>query len=294
MAIKKRGLHRGLDALLGDVAPRETVLPERTEGLQQIPVEWLKRGRYQPRKDIEPTKIQELAESIKAQGIIQPILVRQLAPESFEIIAGERRWRAAQLAQLAEVPVLVRELDDKSALAIALIENIQREDLSPLEEAEALQRLIDEFDMTQQTMADAVGKSRAQVTNLLRLLGLEPEVKALLNNRELDVGHARALLPLAAELQIKAARKVAQQGLTVRMTENLAKQLQQNQSAPATKPSADPDSQRLIERLTEKLGAKVTINHSANGGGKLVVNYRSLDQLEGILQTLGVAEQEEF
>ncbi|MDT8406438.1 MAG: ParB/RepB/Spo0J family partition protein [Methylococcales bacterium] len=293
MATKKRGLHRGLDALLGDVV-QQTQAPVSQQGVQQLPVEWLKRGRYQPRKDIDPGKIQELAESIKAQGIIQPIIVRKLEEQHYEIIAGERRWRAAQLAQLSDVPVLVRELDDRTALAIALIENIQREDLSPLEEADALQRLLDEFGMTQQSLGAAVGKSRAQVANLLRLLDLEAEVKALLNNKELDMGHARALLALPGNLQVQAARKVAQQGLTVRATESLVKALLQPKHPTAQTANHDADTQRLIDRLTDRLGADVMLNHQPSGAGKLVVNYRSVDQLEGILQVLGVSDEDEI
>ncbi len=185
MVLKKRGLGRGLDALLGDTSPQVT-----KNQLQHLPVEFLQRGQYQPRKDIDPEKLQELANSIKAQGIVQPIVVRKLGQDTYEIVAGERRWRAAQLAMLAEVPVVIRDIDDRAAMAIALIENIQREDLNPLEEAEALRRLLDEFTMTHQQIADAVGKSRATISNLLRLLDLQPEIKLLLLKRDLEMGHA--------------------------------------------------------------------------------------------------------
>ncbi len=278
MAAKKRGLGRGLDALLGDVSPRTA---EKTQQLQTLPIEFLQRGQYQPRKDINPETLKELANSIKAQGIIQPIVVRLITKDKYEIIAGERRWRAAQLAALQEIPVVIKEIDDRSAMAIALIENIQREDLNALEEAEALRRLLDEFEMTHQQIADAVGKSRATVSNLLRLLDLQGEVKNLLGKGQLEMGHARALLSLQGDKQVVLANKVVNQGLTVRAVEKLIKEQSKEHKPVANKP--DTDTVRLQEELTEKTGAKVTINHQNNGKGKLVFNYTSLEELEGII-----------
>lgn len=280
MALQKRGLGRGLDALLGDMPPAE-----KKNDLQKLPIEWLQRGKYQPRKDIDPEKIRELADSIKAQGIIQPIVLRKIGDERYEIVAGERRWRAAQLAGLQEVPVVVRDLDDRSVMAIALIENIQREDLNPLEEAEALKRLLEEFELTHQQIADAIGKSRATVSNLLRLMDLQPEVKKLLLEKQIEMGHARALLPLNAELQVRAAHKIAQQSLSVRAVEKLIRDLQ---TEPQKKlpPEVDRDTLRLQEDLTAKLGAKVSISHKKNGSGKLVVSYSSLEQLDGIIEQI--------
>ena len=281
MNVKKRGLGRGLDALLGDVSGR----PEKHHALQTLPIEQLQRGKYQPRKDIDPEKLQELANSIKAQGIIQPIVVRSLDIDRYEIVAGERRWRAAQLAGLADVPVVVKNLDDHSTMAIALIENIQREDLNPLEEADALKRLIDEFDMTHQQIAEAIGKSRTTVTNLLRLIELQPEVKRLLLENQLDMGHARALLALTGVKQIEAARKIAQEGLTVRATERLIKELQQ-EPKPVKVKVVDHDTLRLQNELTNKLGAKVIIDHKESGAGKLVISYTSLEELDGIIEQI--------
>lgn len=288
MSLKKRGLGRGLDALLGGaVLPAGIGGDQRGAGtLQNLPVEFLQRGKYQPRKDINPEKLQELADSIKAQGIVQPIVARRLDNEKYEIVAGERRWRAAQLAGLADVPVLVKELDERSALAIALIENIQRQDLNPLEEADALKRLLEEFGLTHQQVAEAVGRSRVAVTNLLRLLELQPEVKQLLRDGKLEMGHARALLGLPADKQIAAAHRIAIAGMTVRAAEQLAKDLQADKQLPAA-PARDPDTVRLQNHLTERLGARVVINHQGNGGGKLVINYTSLDELDGVLKRIG-------
>ncbi|MDD5271822.1 MAG: ParB/RepB/Spo0J family partition protein [Methylovulum sp.] len=289
MALQKRGLGRGLDALLGEITPKEgdkatddSIFTTEKHPTQQLPIEYLQRGKYQPRKDMNPEKLQELADSIKAQGIIQPIVVRQLALEKFEIIAGERRWRAAQLAGLQEVPVLLREIDDRSAMAIALIENIQREDLNPLEEADALRKLLDEFAMTHQQIADAVGKSRATVSNLLRLIELNPEVKKFLINRELEMGHARALLSLSDSQQLTIAQKIVKDGLNVRATEQLVKQCHAEPKAPVEK-RIDNDTLRLQDELTAKLGAKVLIDHKDHGGGKVVITYSSLDELDGII-----------
>jgi ParB family chromosome partitioning protein len=293
MALHKRGLGRGLDALLGNVSLKETATEtghsvahdgggEERPALQTLPVEFLQRGKYQPRKDINPEKLQELADSIKAQGVIQPIVVRKIAPDKFEIVAGERRWRASQLAGMQDVPVVIKEIDDRTAMAVALIENIQREDLNPLEEAEALRRLLDEFAMTHQQVADAVGKSRVTVTNLLRLLDLNPEVKKLLLSNQLEMGHARALLGLDAARQIAAAHKIVKEGLTVRAAERLVKDSQAEAKRPKQK-IIDKDTLRLQDELAAKLGAKVVIDHKQNGSGKLVIAYSSLDELDGLI-----------
>jgi len=277
MAEKRRGLNRGLDALLGAVS-----LGEEKEQLHTLPIEYMQRGKYQPRKDIDPEKLQELADSIKAQGIIQPVVVRKIGLEKYEIVAGERRWRAAQLAGLQQVPVVIKDLDDRTAMAIALIENIQREDLNPLEEAEALKRLLDEFAMTHQQIAEAVGKSRVTVTNLLRLIDLQSEVKKLLLNKQLEMGHARAILTLDGSIQIAAAYKIVKLGLTVRAAERLVKDLQEAPKEKIIK-EMDKDTLRLQEDLTAKLGAKVSIEHKNNGAGRLVIAYSSLEELDGIL-----------
>jgi ParB family transcriptional regulator, chromosome partitioning protein len=276
----KRGLGRGLDALLGEVSSKETVNPTHT-----LPIEYLQRGKFQPRKDMNPEKLQELADSIKAQGIIQPVVVRSISDNKYEIVAGERRWRAAQLAGLQQVPVVVKDIDDRATMAIALIENIQRQDLNPLEEAEALKRLLDEYEMTHQQLADAVGKSRVTITNLLRLMDLQPEVKKLLVNGQLEMGHARALLSLDAAKQIAAAQKIAREGLTVRAAEKLVKDAQTEPKPQAPK-VVDKDTIRLQDQLTAKLGAKVVIEHKDNGAGKLVISYTSLEELDGILEQL--------
>lgn len=283
MAAKKRGLGRGLNALLGDVAVATE--KEKSQDLQTLPIEFLQRGKYQPRKDMHPETLQELADSIKAQGIIQPIIVRLLADDKYEIIAGERRWRAAQLASLQEVPVVIKNIDDRSAMAVALIENIQREDLNALEESEALKRLLDEFEMTHQQVADAVGKSRATVSNLLRLLDLQNEVKTLLAKGLLDMGHARCLLALEGDQQIEVANQVVKQGLSVRAVEKIIKN--QGSEQKSVEQKLDSDTLRLQEQLTEKTGAKVTINHQQNGKGKLIFNYTSLEELEGIIARIG-------
>jgi ParB family transcriptional regulator, chromosome partitioning protein len=279
-ALAKRGLGRGLDALLGDVSSKETVTATNT-----LPIEYLQRGKFQPRKDMNPEKLQELADSIKAQGIIQPVVVRKIGQDKYEIVAGERRWRAAQLAGLQEIPVVIKDIDDRATMAIALIENIQRQDLNPLEEAEALRRLLDEFTMTHQQIADAVGKSRATVTNLLRLMELQPEVKKLLINGQLEMGHARALLALDGAKQVAVAQKIAKEGLTVRMAEKLVKDAQTEAKPQKTK-AIDTDTLRLQNELTAKLGAKVLIEHKSNGAGKMVISYASLEELDGIIDQL--------
>ena len=283
MAAKKRGLGRGLNALLGDVAPIEKE-KDKNQTPQTLPIEFLQRGKYQPRKDMSPEPLKELADSIRVQGIIQPIIVRLVADDKYEIIAGERRWRAAQQASLQEVPVVIKEIDDRSAMAIALIENIQREDLNALEESEALRRLLDEFEMTHQQVADSVGKSRATVSNLLRLLDLQNEVKTLLGKGLLEMGHARALLALEGEKQIELANKVVSQSLTVRAVEKLIKNLGSEKKEEVKK--QDSDTLRLQAELTEKTGAKVVINHQQNGKGKLIFNYTSLEELEGIINRI--------
>ncbi len=277
MAIKKRGLGRGLDALLGDAA---TTPPSAT---QTLPLNKIEPGRYQPRNDLDLDKLQELADSIKAHGVVQPIVVRATGTDQYELIAGERRWRAAHIAGLSEIPVVIREMDDRSVLAVALIENIQREDLNPLEQAESLCRLLEEFEMTHQQLAESVGKSRASISNLLRLLELHPEVKKLLQEGRIEMGHARALLGLVGEKQLEAAFKVADGKMTVRATEQLVRKYQQSSSPKPKKHRIDPDIQRLQEDLSNKLGAKVTIRHSKSGKGKLLIDYGDLDQLEGLL-----------
>jgi ParB family chromosome partitioning protein len=281
MMQKKRGLGRGLSELLGDVAPMDA--PQ--QAVMTLPIEFLQRGKYQPRKDMDPEKLKELSDSIAVQGIIQPIIVRKIEGDQYEIIAGERRWRAAQLAELRDVPVVVKDIDDRSVMAIALIENIQREDLNALEESEALKRLQDEFSLTHQEIAIAVGKSRAMVTNLLRLLELAPEVKDLMAKGLLEMGHARALLGLDEAKQLVVAQKVVKQGLTVRAVEKLVREQHEK---PEVIRAPDPDTQRLEQQLSEKTGAKVEINHQRSGKGKLVIYYSGLEELDGIVKKIGV------
>ncbi|KAF0191766.1 MAG: chromosome partitioning protein ParB family [Gammaproteobacteria bacterium] len=285
---KKRGLGRGLEALLGNAVPAQAAeAPRAAPGsdLRMIPVDLIRRGRYQPRHDMHTESLEDLAASIRAQGVIQPVVVRPLDVGGYEIIAGERRWRAAQLAGLSEIPTIVRDVADKAAIAMALIENIQRENLNPLEEAGALQRLIREFNMTHQEAAEAVGRSRAAVSNLLRLLELNQDVKQLVENRQLEMGHARALLGLTGGMQSEAAHRVVAKGLSVRETEQLVAQLQKDHGKrPATRAAAvDPNVRQLQHDLSEKLGAAVQIQPGARGKGKLVIQYNSLDELDGIL-----------
>ena len=285
MSAKKRGLGRGLDALLATSQAGKSSaseLPEKQGELQKIPVEFLQPGKYQPRKDMSSEALEDLASSIRSQGIIQPIVVRQLSENKYEIIAGERRWRAAQIAQLDVIPCLIKDVPDESAVAIALIENIQREDLNAMEEAQALDRLMVEFELTHQEVATAVGKPRTTVTNLLRLNNLNDDVKLLLEHGDIEMGHARALLALAGDAQNEAAHIVSGKGLTVRDTENLVRRLLDpvKEKEPVNK---DPDVQRLQTQLSENLGAPVNIAHNAKGKGKLVINFSSLDQLDGIL-----------
>ncbi|MDR5172111.1 ParB/RepB/Spo0J family partition protein [Methylobacillus flagellatus] len=277
--VKLKGLGRGLDALLaGDV---ETVSANDTPNT--LSVSQLQPGKYQPRTHMDQASLASLADSIRAQGIMQPILVRRVADDKFEIIAGERRWRASQLAGLSEVPVLVREIPDESALAMALIENIQRENLNPLEEAQGIQRLINEFDMTHQAAADAVGRSRSVVTNLLRLQNLNKNVQEMLMQGQLDMGHARALLSLPEAKQIMAAEQIAQKQLSVREAEKLVKQLsaEPQQKAPKT---VDRDVLRLQEDLSELLSATVEIRAGSKGKGEVKIHYGSLDQLDALIQ----------
>jgi ParB family chromosome partitioning protein len=293
MNAKRTGLGRGLDALLGDTtAPPRPVPTEPREGLRQIPVELLQRGQYQPRQDMHQESLDDLARSIKAQGLVQPIVVRPLPTPTaageirYEIIAGERRWRAAQLAGLATVPAVVRQIPDSAVIAQALIENIQRENLNPLEEAQAIQRLLNEFQLTHQDAADAIGRSRAAVSNLLRLLDLGEDARRLLREGTLEMGHARALLALAdARMQAEVAALVAKKDLSVRETEALVRRVLEGRGDGRAKesPRTDPDVQRLEQDLAERLGARVSIEPGRKGAGKLVVRYNSLDELEGIL-----------
>lgn len=283
MAAKKRGLGKGLDALLSQHVADLDSLP--VDQLSQLPVDLIKRGAYQPRMEIDADALQDLANSIRIQGVVQPIIVRPVtASNQYEIIAGERRWRAAQMAGLHEIPALVRDVTDQTAMCMALIENIQREDLNPLEEARALSRLLKEFDMTHDQVADSVGRSRSTVTNILRLLELHPEVQKMLESGSLEMGHARAILSLVAEQQPEVARKVATRGLSVRATEQLVRGLQSRQSRPrpATK-QPDPNISRLEDELSEQLGAQVAIKHTSGGKGTVQIRYNSLDELEGIL-----------
>ena len=308
MIQKKPTLGRGLADLLGQAAAPRPVTPAGAAGaaaaeaaapaeeLARLPLELLQRGRYQPRIDMRPETLEELAASIRAQGVVQPIVVRPIAPpaagepQRYEIIAGERRWRAAQIAGLTGIPAVIRRIPDEAAIAVALIENIQRESLNPLEEARALERLINEFELTHAQAAEAVGRSRAAVSNLLRLLELAPEVGALVERRELEMGHARALLALPGRRQqAEVAAIVARKGLSVRDTEALVRRMQQrgrDGEAAAGEGSAaagDPDVRRLERELADRLGAKVAIQHSQGGKGRLVVTYNSLDELDGIL-----------
>jgi len=301
MAAKKRGLGRGLNALLGGVAEvKELTDPKPApttpssgssetgnNELRHLSIELIQRGIYQPRVHFEPESLQELAESIKAQGVVQPIVVRPISAGRFELIAGERRWRASQLAGLQEIPAVVKDLSDQAAAAVSLIENIQRENLNPLEESRALQRLIDEFDMTHQQVAEAVSRSRTTVTNLLRLKDLNEDVKLLVDERKIDMGHARALLALTGHEQSALAVKAAEQGWSVRETEKKVKQ-QLNPALRVSDASAktDPDIKRLQDQVSERLGAQVDVQHKSNGKGKLVINYSSLDELDGILNKI--------
>ena len=285
MNTRKRGLGRGLDALLGSIPAAGMTDTGKVEELHTLPVDLLQRGGYQPRMDFEKDAMQELADSIKAQGVLQPVMVRPLADSGkFEIIAGERRWRAAQLAGLHEIPAVVRELDDQTAMCIALIENIQREDLNPLEHARGLSRLSEEFDMTHDAIAESVGRSRSAVTNMLRLLELTDEVKHLLENRQLEMGHARALLTLTEQQQKWAARQIIKSGLSVRRAEALVRRLQNVKTTlKSGQDRADPNIKLLETELSEQLGTAVTVQQQKQGKGTLRIAYSSLAQLDGIL-----------
>jgi len=295
MSVRKRGLGRGLDALLGGGNAASSVgtdaintALEADHGGEassrcELPVDLIQRGKYQPRRDIEPESLRELADSIIAQGVIQPISVRPISDQRYEIIAGERRWRAAQLAGLDVIPVVIRDVSDQAAIAMALIENIQREDLNPIEEAVSLQRLQSEFDLTQQEVATAVGKSRSTVANLLRLMTLQEDVQRLVEHGDLEMGHARALLGLEGANQSQAARIVVSKGMTVRQTEALVRHLLAKKTGPAAVKHIDPNIRHLQDDLSLRLGAPVQILHSAKGKGKLVLSYNSLDELDGIL-----------
>jgi ParB family chromosome partitioning protein len=305
MATKRKGLGRGLDALLGGAKGAEasaaiatvaasTQEQESLDGkLAHLPVEFIQRGKYQPRRDMHPEALEELAASIKTQGVMQPIVVRPLGKDAggvdkYEIIAGERRWRATQLAGVDTIPCVIRDVPDEAAIAMALIENIQREDLNPMEEAFALKRLQDEFELTHQEVAHAVGKSRTTITNLLRLLALTDDVKTMLEHGDLEMGHARAMLSLEAADQRDVARQVVSRGLSVRQTEALVRKVQQGVQTPAAIETASTgDVGKLEEALAEKIGVPVSISHSSKGKGKLVLSYNSLDELDGILSHLG-------
>lgn len=282
--VKKPGLGRGLDMLLS--SSTKNVNLNRDSELKKLPVEKIRKGEYQPRLSIDPDALQELAESIKAQGLVQPVVVRQLENGEYELIAGERRWRASQIAGLHTIPAIVRDIPDQAAAAMSLIENIQREDLNPLEEAIAMSRLIADFGLTHQQTAESVGRSRAAVSNLLRLLDLEEATKELLDSGKLDMGHARALLALSGTLQVETANTVAHKELSVRETEKLVKRLtnpdQSQQSKFPVKKALEV--QKLEDSLSEKLGAQVNIQYNNKGKGKLVVEYNNLDELDGILE----------
>ncbi|MGY0557420.1 MULTISPECIES: ParB/RepB/Spo0J family partition protein [unclassified Lysobacter] len=291
---KKRGLGRGLEALLGPKAGATVLEAGIGDSLRYLPVDALAPGKYQPRKHWDEDKLEELAESIRAQGVIQPIVARETREhggKTYEIIAGERRWRASQLAGLDEIPVVVREVDDRTVIAMALIENIQREDLNPLEEASALQRLIDEFDLTHAQAAGAVGRSRASVSNLLRLLELPPAIRALVETRQLEMGHARALLTLSPELASKLASDAAEHGWSVREVEHRVQQyalgkVPEGKRARPAKARPQADIVTLERELSESLNTKVNVLHGRGGKGRLVIHYSDLDSLDGVLEKL--------
>jgi len=291
MAIKKNPLGRNLSSMLSQSALQhaaENVGSELSgrDSLRSLPLDLISPGPFQPRSVFDTDRLQELAESIRHQGVIQPVVVRVLGNNNYELIAGERRWRAAQIAGIERIPAIVREVPDEIAIAMALVENIQREDLNPLEEATALRRLVDEFQMTHQEAGDAVGRSRSAVSNLLRLLELSQEVRELVDAKHLEMGHARALLTLETSMQAQAARQVVSKGLSVRETEQLVRRLK-NPPVP-NKRELDPDIQQLQDKLAEKLCARVKLSFNARGKGKLVIAYNSADELDGILQQLGL------
>ncbi|AOW77238.1 chromosome partitioning protein ParB [Colwellia sp. PAMC 20917] len=284
---KRRGLGRGLDALLTsnketDDATQRNLSSNQDSELQYLPIEQLQQGKYQPRKDMSAEALEDLSNSILSQGIIQPIVVRNISENNYEIIAGERRWRAAQLAKMDKVPCLIKNVPDEAAIAIALIENIQREDLNAMEEAIALERLLTEFELTHQEVANAVGKSRTTVSNLLRLNNLNEDVKTLLEHGDIEMGHARALLALEKDIQSNAARTVVAKDLTVRETEALIKKIQAPEKIIEEK-EKDPDTKSLEQNLSERFGSQVTIAHNKKGKGKLVISYSDLSELDSII-----------
>lgn len=290
MSPRKKGLGRNFGSLISTQAEVKEISEQPVERVQEgtlkhLPVEWLQRGVFQPRRDMSEDALKELADSIRAQGVMQPVVVRPLGPQTYELIAGERRWRASQLVGLETIPAVIRDVADEDAIAMALIENIQRENLNPIEEAIALQRLQKEFELTQAQVAEAVGKSRVTVTNLLRLINLEPEVKTMLEHGDLEMGHARALLALDGKQQIEAARQVVAKGMTVRQTEALVRNMSQPDkvSLPKNDARSDVNIQKLEEMLSGRLGAAVQIKHGAGGKGSLTIKYSSLDELDGIL-----------
>jgi ParB family chromosome partitioning protein len=298
MATKRKGLGRGLDALLANssssnslgIKPSsdeegEAQVESSREELKHVAVEFIQRGKYQPRRDMHQEALEELAESIKAQGVMQPIVIRPISSDKYEIIAGERRWRATQLAGLDTIPAVIRDVSDEAAIAMSLIENIQREDLNPIEEAVALKRLQDEFELTHQQVADAVGKSRTSVTNLLRLIALDSEVKKLLENGDIEMGHARSVLSLEPLQQREIAQQVVAKGLSVRNTEALVRRLLENRNKTSLKATAvSADIQKLEEDLGQQIGVPVIVQHNAKGKGRLVLKYNSIDELDGILK----------
>ena len=286
MAAKKRGLgERGLGALLqGSRVNLDQELKDHDGELREVPVDLIQRGRFQPRRDMDPAALQELADSIRQQGVMQPVVVRPIAEGRFELIAGERRWRATQMAELDRIPAIIRDVPDDAAIAMALIENIQRENLNPIEEAFALQRLQDEFGLTQAQVAEAVGKSRTTITNLLRLISLSEDVRVMLEHGDLEMGHGRAMLTLQPEQQMQVAKQVVAKSLSVRQTEALVRRVQQETpNRKKGKGEVDPNIRALQDDLAERLGARVSIDHGQRGKGKLVIEYTSLDELDGIL-----------
>ncbi len=281
-ALLSTGSTESMASLLGKPKDR-SVATEKESDLKNIPIDLIQRGKYQPRTDMDEDALEELASSIRKQGVMQPIVIRPISSDRYEIIAGERRWRATQLAGLDTIPAIIKPVGDEAAIAMSLIENIQRENLNPVEEAMALKRLQDEFELTQQEVADAVGKSRVTVTNLIRLLGLNFEVRRMLEKGDIEMGHARAMLSLEDHQQTKAAKAVANRGLSVRQTESLVRRLMAGPGDSKTPKPIDPDIKNLEESLADKLGAKVMIQHTAKGKGKLILKYNSLDELDGIL-----------
>ncbi|WP_286221254.1 ParB/RepB/Spo0J family partition protein [Marinobacter apostichopi] len=287
MAAKKRGLgERGLGALLaGSKVNLDQELKDHDGELREVPIDLIQRGRFQPRRDMDPAALQELADSIRQQGVMQPVVVRPIAEGRYELIAGERRWRATQMAELDSIPAIIRDVPDEAAIAMALIENIQRENLNPIEEAFALQRLQDEFGLTQAQVAEAVGKSRTTITNLLRLIGLTEDVRLMLEHGDLEMGHGRAMLTLPPEQQMQVAKQVVAKSLSVRQTEALVRRVQQEKpdQNSGREAAVDPNIRALQDDLAERLGARVSIAHGQRGKGKLVIEYSSLDELDGIL-----------